>query len=269
MFFSLRTAYVLLLLLAGTFGLGTLMTSLREEALLFKQMNIASFFSLFSEYISHPLVLFWLVILVCVGAMLFLNTVCCTVRQISRYKKQRGFKGEAKRLGLIAIHLVAIVVIAFHAVDIALMERQKPQRIAVLQTAQLGDYSVRVEKLVYVTDRDVIRQQTKGQRIRLSQIPAEKFSIEENGVELSIHRDGELVQQKMLYMLQPFEYHGTFFILDGFQVPYGSEDDEIVALLHCTYNPLVQPFFLIYVLLLTILLLHGFKNRYRPASTKS
>ena len=264
MLFSLRTAYVLLLLLAGIFGLGTLLTSLSAEALVFKQMNIAQFFSLFSEYISHPLVLLWLLILVCVGALLFLNTVCCTFRQISRYKKQRGFKGGAKRFGLIAIHLVAIVVIAFHAVDIALMERQKPQGITVMETAQLGDYTVRMEKLVYVTDRDVIRQQKKGQRIRLSQIPAEKFSIEKNGVGLAIYKDGELVKQEMLYMLQPIAYHGSFFILDGFQIPYGGGDNDIVAMLHCTHNPLVQPFFLVYVLLLTILLLHGFKNRYQP-----
>lgn len=268
MLFSLRTAYVLLVSLAILFGLGDLLAGIQEEAEVFKEMNMVHFFSLFDNYVAHPLVLVWLVALVFAGAFLLINTLCCTYKQVVRslqYNRADAF-GEKRNRGMIIIHSIAIVVIAFHAIDIALVARHKPQQLFAQQSTQLGGYTITIKSLDYVTDRSVITQRQKGQRIGATRISSDEFSISENKVELSIFKDGVLVKQGILRMLHPLRYGGTFFILDGFVVPYGSDSDDVAALIHYTYNPLVIPFFMVYIAMLFFLILHVVTVRYRPAT---
>ena len=266
MLFSLRTAYVLLVFLAVVFGVGNVLSGMTAASAVFKEMNETHFFGLWNSYTAHPLVLVWLCLLVFLGVFLFLNTLCCTFTQVVRYreKKLKNSLGDKRNRGMMIIHLITIVVIAFHAIDLALIARTKPQQILVGESAQLGPYTITAKSLDYVTDRTAISQTRKGQKIRSTQISSDEFSISGNRVELSISRAGVVVRQGFLTMLHPLRYGGTFFILDGFIVPYGSESGAVAALVHHTYNPLVIPFFMVYALLLFFLVLQILQQRYRP-----
>lgn len=271
MFFSLKTAYILLVLLAVLLGLGNYISTIPAEAQVFKEMNMGHFFSLLSSYVAHPRLLMWLIALIFTGALLFLNTVCCTYKQVIRYRQNTrpDTVGEKRNRGMMIIHIIAIVVIAFHAIDIALVKRHKPQQLFAKESAQLGGYTVTINSIDYVTDRSVITQSHKGERISATRITSNEFSILGNRAELSVFKDGVLVKKGLISMLHPLRYGGTYFILDGFVVPYGSDNNEVAALVHYTYNPLVIPFFAVYVLMLVCLILHLVKHRYRPEKRSS
>lgn len=268
MFFSLRMAFLLLVSLALLFALGTAINTLPAEGLLFKQMNVTRFFALYNEYFSHPLVFLWLTGLILVGFLLFANTLCCTWKQLNGHRKQsrQMQNNRARSRGMVIIHVIAILVIAFHAIDIALISRHKPQLLFPQNTATMGDYNVTVTGLAYVSDRAPITQKQQNQRVNVLKIPAGEFSLSDNKVTLSISHNGKEQKTGSLSMLRPLYHRGTFFILDGFIIPYGSEDGAVAARIHSTYNPLVTPFFLVYLALLTFLILQGVQNRYRPST---
>ncbi|CAG37705.1 hypothetical protein [Desulfotalea psychrophila] len=259
-FFSLRAAYCFLAGLVLVFFAGSLLTGITSIDRVFRRMNVLSFADLPAHLSSHPLVIFWIFLLFFFGAGLFVNTLCCTYRQLP-YLKKKGGAGARQRRGMTYIHLVVILVIACHAIDIVLVERHLSKKILPMQTIAMGDYQLRLDGVDYITDRTFITENAGGRVRKTVTIPKASFSTEGNRAEVSLYRDGLLLKRGTLRMFSPLYYKGTFFFLDGFFIGHGQS--SVGVLLHYAFNPLVRPFFLIYILLFTLLFRQFYQNRYR------
>ncbi len=265
-FSSLRTAFFFLVLLAVFFALGSYFANAQDIKVLFKQMTSVHIWSCLDSIVHNRTLLFWLLGLVICAIMLFLNTLFCTIKQL-----RQCWGGDASvkrtkqqfRLKIMAfIHIIALAVIGCHGLDIALVERHPPVKILNSETLGLGTYLLKVKEVSYITDRKYIQEDEKGRRPPSFKIPRKQFSIEGNKAELAVYKNGELVREGEIRLFEPLRVGGTFFILDGFFIPHGS--DTLGLLIHRSYNPLALPFFGIYVILFFTLLLQCIKNRYRP-----
>lgn len=263
-FSSLTTAYILFALLAAVFAVGSQLAGVSEIKPIFKQMNTTDVWSCVSAIFSNTTLLIWLILLIVIAVCLFFNTLCCTSQLV-----QNGAKDSApSRLKIMAfIHVVALFVIIFHALDVGLIQRHKAVQIMESESLILGKYRLHVDKVFYETDRTYITESEGGKRTPSFKIPRKQFSIEGNRAEISLYRDDELVKTSEIRLFSPIRVGGTFFILDGFFIPHNKKNIGIS--IHYMYNPLVYPFFTIYTILFSALLLQWFKNRYRPPTSNS
>lgn len=267
-FYSITTAYILFTLLAAVFAVGSHLAGVAEIKRLFQLMNTTDIWSCFDAIVGNITLLSWLILLIVIAACLFVNTVCCTTQLV-----QKGFfngvKKRAPQLKTMAfIHVVALFVIIFHVVDVGLIRRHKPIQIMESESRLLGKYNLKVDTIFYETDRQYITESDKGKRPPSFKIPRKQFSIEGNRAEISLYQDDTVVKTSEIRLFSPVRVGGTFYILDGFFIPY--DNTNIGISIHYMYNPLVYPFFAIYTILFSTLLLQWFKNRYRePTSNTS
>lgn len=261
-FYSITTAYILFALLAVIFAVGSHLAGTAAIEPIFSQMNATHIWTCLGSIIANTTLLIWLLALVVIAGALFVNTLCCT----SRLVKQSWFNGSKSkapfRLQTMAfIHVIALLVIIFHALDVGLIQRNNPVNIMESESQILGKYRLQVNKISYVTDRKIITESETGKRTPSFKIPKELFSITDNKAVISLYLGEKLVTKSDIRLFDPLSVGGSFFILDGFFIPYNS--DKIGLSIHYMYNPLVYPFFAIYIILFSALLFQWFKNRYR------
>ena len=262
--FSTTTAFVVFAVLAAVFGIGSYLAGVAEIKPIFNKMTSRHVWSCIDGIFANRSLLLWLFVLVSAAIVLLINTLCCTSRQLKQFFLSNTVKVKQFRLHSMAfIHVLALAVLIFHGLDITLVERHKPVEILQSESAVLGSYTVKVDSISYQTDRGFIRESDSGKRTPSFKIPRKQFSIDGNRAKVSLYQNGELVKEAEIGLFDPFRVGNTFFILDGFYIPYGS-DDLGVTLLY-SYNPLVVPFFALYAILFSALLFHCYRNRYRPA----
>lgn len=267
-FYSITTAYILFALLAAVFAVGSQLAGVSEIKLIFKEMNATDVWSCFGAIIGNTTLLIWLIILIVIAVFLFFNTLCCTTQLVQQSFLNRSKNRAPSRLKIMAfIHVVALFVIIFHALDVGLIQRHKPVQIMESESLTLGKYRLNVDKVFYETDRTFITESEKGKRTPSYKIPRKQFSIEGNRAEISLYQDDVLVKTSEIRLFSPVKIGGSFYILDGFFIPHGTKNIGIS--IHYMYNPLVYPFFIIYTILFAALLLQWFKNRYRAPKSNT
>ncbi len=261
--YSLSTTFFLFMALACIFGIGSHLAGVESIGPVFKKMTSIHVWSCLESIVTNKVLFLWLLILVLIAIFLFFNTLFCTSQQL-RHCFPNGLKGiKLSRIHTMAvIHVIALAVIACHALDITLVQRHKPVKILESEKAVLGSYQVEIKQITYQTDRKYIEEDESGKQKSSFKIPRKQFSIVGNRAHIAIYHDGNLLKNQEIGLFDPVRIKSTFFILDGFFMPYGS--DDIGVSLHHSYNPLALPFFTIYTLLFSTLLFHCLKNRYRP-----
>ena len=266
--FSLQTAFFSLAALALIFAVGSHLATIKPLRQVFGRMTDIYIWACLDDILANPQLFVWLIILVFFAAVLFVNTACCTSRQLSNYFKTGNASNRNKRLcGMAYIHVVALLVLVFHAVDVAFVQRHEPVKLFTGEQAVLGEYEIAVHSVKYVTDPSYITEDETGRRMPSFKIPADHFSIEENMAQVTLSKDGIEVQQADFRMFAPVRVGGTFFILDGFFIPHGGEQAGI--LLHRVHNPIALPFFGLYALLFSLFLYQCYVTRYRSVVSVS
>ncbi len=260
-FFSLQTAYFFFILLAAIFGAGSYLAGFEETGRLFDQITSECIWKYIDDIVANHLLLTWFLLLVVCAAVVFINTLCCTSQLLKQCFINKIGKTKQFRLRFMTfIHIIALAVIVCHALEIMLVTRHSPVKILVSGMATLAPYQVKVKNISYITDRSFIQEDVDGKRLPGFKIPLEKFSIEGNKAELAVYRDGVLVKEGEIRLFEPLRVGNSFFIMDGFFIPH-HKSDTIGILIHHTYNPLVVPFFVIYAVLFTTLLVQYIRNR--------
>ncbi len=253
---SLTTAFVLFMLLAAIFGYGSHLAAVKAVKPIFKKMTATHIWNALDAICQHQAVLCWLLVLAAVAIALFVNTLCCTWQQYDHYQKSSRAAATNKRLRrMVFIHVAALTVIVFHGLDVLMVERHLPRKIAVGSTGELNGYTIKVEAIHYITDKTYIRENEQGRRRPSFKIPSKKFSIKGNKARIGFYKNDRLVETSDIRMFSPVRLGSTFFFLDGFYIPHNSE--QIGISIHSSDNPLVLPFFMVYACLFTILLWHA------------
>lgn len=259
--FSLTTAFALLTILAALFAIGNSIEGISGVKSLFREMNSTHIWNCMGDISRIPILLAWLISLVVVALGLFLNTFCCTIKQISLCSSQRRTTASKNGLATMAlVHVLAVGVIIFHGLDVTLIQRHKPVKILETQSRELGNFILTVQSISYTTDRRFIRENEKGRTMPSFKIPRTAFSPDDNRATITISTAGKQLTTE-IGLFEPVRLGSTFFILDGFFMPHDS--DEIGISIHHSHNPLVIPFFTIYAALFLALLWHGLRTRYK------
>lgn len=261
--YSLTTCFVLFYALAIIFGIGSYLCGIKEIKMIFKQMTNIQIWAAIEPILGSPIIICWLIVLAICGGMLFLNTMFCTKLQLAKYLKNRTSKTrqDIRQKGMAYIHIIAMVVIACHAGDILLIERHNPVKLFIGDNYDFGTYQVKLADISYITDRSVIEEDENGRVMPSFKIASDKFSIPNNNAKLIITKDDQPVKTATIGMLAPVQIGGSFIFLDGFASPQDS--DEISISIHHSYNPLALPFFGVYFILFSLLIIQFFKTRYR------
>lgn len=269
-FYSITTAFFLFVALAVVFGLGSHLAGLEHINPIFKKMTAIHVWSCVDSILDNWVLLLWLSILIIVAIALFINTLCCTSQLLKSCFSNRpsSIKYKQYRMRMMTvIHVIALAVIVCHALDITLVQRHKPVKIIESEKATFGNYEIRIINIAYQTDRKFIQMDENGKQMPSFKIPRKQFSIEGNSAQIAVYHEGKLLKEGEIRLFDPFRVGSSFFILDGFYLPYNS--DKIGVSIHHTYNPLALPFFAIYTLLFSALLYQYFSNRYRPEKPHS
>ncbi len=260
-FFSLRASYLLFAVLALVFGLGNRLASVTSYKAVFKDMTATHLGNCIGPIAHNPILLVWLFIFILVGGCLFINTGCCTTAQVRLLGRMRAGHSEkqGRAVQMAVIHIIALMVIALHALDITMIKRQKPVRLYPGQTVSMGAYTVRVDQVSYVTDRAMITEDRNTGKNKRFHIPEEKFSMENNFARIRVEKDNLTSGVRELRILCPVRLGADFFFLDGFFIAHGST--EVGVLIHHSYNPLAIVFFTVYTLLFGLLIFRYFSLR--------
>ncbi len=262
-FFSLKASYLFFALLALICGVGSGLTSVDDYYNIFREMNATHLrhcIGLITETFVLPT---WLLIFFAVGACLFINTACCTYSQIKILGKLKGHEGEKRRrsIQMTLIHITALVVILLHAMDMTMIERHQPIKLYPGQSAVMGEFTVTVKDVSFVSDLSLIRENGKGRKKKSFAIPAKKFSKEKNLAHIQVTKTtrpvnkgaDETVPATELKMMSPVRVGSNYFFLAGFFI--AKDSDRIGVEIHHSINPLARIFFLVYGVLLGLLII--------------
>ena len=266
-FFSLRASYLFFGLLALVLGWGCRLADNNEYYSIFKEMTATHVWLCLEALCDHPAAIVWLVVLILLGAALFINTACCAFSQTGALAKLRNMEPENRhRTVLMAlIHIAALLVIGLHAVDITIIKRQKPIRIYPDQTVQMGRYALRVSDISFVTDRAMITENAKGQKTKSFRIPAKSYSRDKNFARIEISTEKTPAETRELRILEPVRSGADYFFLDGFFIADGSQ--KIGVEIHHSFNPLAMIFFAVYIVLFGLMTLRYLAMRKERIST--
>lgn len=260
-FFSLKAGYIFFFLLALVFGIGSQLAEQKQIKLIFKEMTVTHISHCLEQIAANPMIMVWLIVFMVISVCLFVNTFCCTTTQIKLFLKVRK-KGEDKdsRTGQMAlIHVVALVVIASHIMDIVLIQRYRPTRVFAGETMQADQHRIRVKAVSYVTNRAFITgDKTKGKTGRIH-IPAQAFSKKDNFAVIEIEKASGKRFSRELRILSPVRLGATFIFLNGFFTAHG--DTRVGVEIHHSYNPLSFVFFTVYAVLFGLLLFRFYTTR--------
>ncbi len=262
-FSSLKAGYLFFALTALIFAAGNRLASIKEYNAVFKEMTATQITNCLDAIISKPLILIWLIFFILIGVCLFVNTWYCTQSQFKLMFQVRKHKKTAAGQSdiMVWIHIVALVAIACHALDITLIHRHQPVRIYAGETVQMGDHRIRVQKILYTADRSMITEDETTGNLKKTRIRGKNFSIKNNFAVVEIQKGQDSPLVKELRMLSPARIGSTFFFLDGFFIAQG--ETRIGVKIHHSNNPLALVFFAVYTILFILLGILFFTTRWK------
>jgi hypothetical protein len=262
-FYSLKAGYLFFALLALIFAMGNQLTAIKAYQVLFKNMTATHVGQCLNDIFATPLILIWLLFFTLAGAGLFVNTWCCTTLQIRSFFRTRS-QGSPKenRLGLkTLIHILSLLVISLHALDITLIQRHRPVKTYAGQTIRLGSCEIRVKTISCVARPSMIMEDETGGTVKSVHLPEKEFSIKDNVAIIEIMKDSKILAKRELRILSPVRFGATFIFLDGFFIAHGGE--TVGVKIHHSDNPLALVFFAVYILLLGLLVMRFFAIKWR------
>ncbi len=267
-FYSLKTGYILFILLAVIFGTGNYLTGISEYNSIFKDMTATHLMYCLKAILVKPVMVIWFLTFIFIGICLFINTWCCTTTQIRLFFRTRKLeRSKVDRVGQMAlIHIAALMVIALHALDITMIQRHKPVKFYSDQIVRMGDYQVRVKQISYVDLNSMITDDKTGSKRKGLQNLKKDFSTKQNFARIEIIKDPEKPAVRDIRMLSPVRIGATFFFLDEFFIARDSQ--RIGVKIHHSYNPLVFVIFAVYMLLFGLFVFRFFTFRVKGNGKK-
>ncbi len=253
-FFSLKTSFTLFVLLAVVFGVGSSLAQLSDAKAVFKHMTATHLFHCLEVMGEVPLVASWVLLLILVSIALFINVVCCTSSQLRSLFK---FRHKRLRMGFMAaIHLVAILVLILHGLDVLLVNRHEPIKLHAGEAATMGEYQVRVLEVTYSASPLWVTEDQAGKKINPMRFSRDDFSKGDNRARIEISAPGLSPQVREIALLSPVRMGATFFFLETFFIAHG--DSRVGVEIHYSYNPLAPIFFGTYMVLFLLMMVQFF-----------
>lgn len=173
---------------------------------------------------------------------MLLNLGCCTfTRLLPRLRAGNALRGWLLTL----VHLVMLVVLLGHGAEMALGHKQEELRMLPGQTLELpGGLKLHLESVRFLSDTSVINLPYREARWTWT---STNFKPRENWAQVVISREGKVLRQGDLKILQPMDIEGLRLTLAGFYSPEdGAKPAKVGVRLALVKNPMTTLFFVAY-----------------------
>lgn len=254
--FSMRLAFVLLLLLSVWFALGVAMSEQDVYRQVLRSLNDLPMSQWIQSLATAPIVASWLAGLFGLMFLLGLNTGLCSWRDLLptwRHKRWRS-----PRIMMLPIHILTLLVFIFHGVDLVFIHGHDSVVLHQGERFNSGRYQIELVKVDYRNDVSQIIEDEAGfsPAGRITRRSVDVFDPRINNAYFEIS-NGEQKVSGHAGFLRPFNWGDLYITVTDFRVPYQQEAKGVQVKMLAVHNPLINYFFICYCLLLVSLLLQG------------
>jgi len=260
---SMQFAFWAILCLIFWMGLGALLTIKSSPYYdVFSTMNEQMITQwLASKAANMPVILGWFIGLCLIAAALLLNTSLCIWQRILPML-------QAARLSrniLAVVHILVILVMAGHGLSMIMGEKYESSVMFPGQIKNLGGgYSLRMDSLVFLDDPALLRLSKHDKHLQMTR---DVFHLKGNHAILMLQKDGRTIERSTVGILAPFDHGSLHIVLKTFIL--GKKNNKLGALIIIVRNPLANPFFIIYALMITTLAWYVFITWKKPVSPQA
>ncbi|GIU30567.1 hypothetical protein L2719_20430 [Shewanella schlegeliana] len=254
--FSMRLAFVLLMLLSLWFAIGVGLSEYELYRQVLRALNDLPMSQWLQSLTAAPMVGFWLAGLFGLMFLLGLNTALCSWRDllpIWRHKRWRS-----PRIMMLPIHILTLLVFIFHGVDLVFIHGHDSAVLHQGERFNSGRYQIKLVSVDYRDDVSLITEDATGfsPAGRITRRSVEQFDPRINSAYFFV-QDGEQKISGDAGFMRPFRWKDLYITVTDFRVPHQEEARGVQVKVLAVHNPLVNYFFACYGLLLVSLLLQG------------
>lgn len=255
--FSMRLAFMLLLLVSAWFALGVAISEQESSRQTFKLLNDLPMSQWKPSLLSTPIVAAWLFGLFGLMFFLALNTALCSWRDL--WPVWRRKRWRSPRIMMLPIHLLTLVVFLFHGIDLVFVHGHDSAVLHQGESFSSGQYQIQLTKVDYRNDISLITEDESGfsPAGRITRRSVEQFDPRINTAHFIVD-DGQYKAIGDAGFMRPFRVNNLYITVTDFTVPYQQDNHGVQVQVLAVHNALVNYFFASYVLLLLCLLIQGF-----------
>lgn len=183
-----------------------------------------------------PLLMFWFLMLCLWAAFLFLNLALCL---LTRLWPQAKRSGKPRWWLLFAAHILFGVVMLTHAAGLTLGSKKDNLILKPGQTVEWGQgWKMTLQEVNFKSDPELLKLNYRQARMQLSR---ESFPLGLNYAIVELSRNGQVMAQGRVGMLNPLVQNGRRITLTKFTPP--ADDEKPGASLVVSSSPLTALFF--------------------------
>lgn len=254
---SLSFSFGLMAVLALWLGLGILLTRHPVGDSIIKSMNDELILSwLGGSAVAHPLISGWLIVLMGLSGLLFINLACCCLTQPAL--KIRLSNGPRPIL-LLGLHVLIGLVMIGHGAHMVVGFKSADIRLAPGQGAELPDGTTIILTAANCTYASVL--QSKDRHERRKALTRERVKLNDNYADFSLHKNGQTINSGRAFLLKPFR-QGSFrvtlnrFFLRTKWAQQFKDKAPVGAVITVVENPLHEVFFGVYAIMILTFLVY-------------
>lgn len=201
---------------------------------------------LFSEDTGAGYLKTWFLVLCAAMAVMGINLIFCSWSKIFRIMRAK-FSG--RQLYMLIIHALFGFVALGHLGGLMLGFEYNNIRIGEGKKHRIEEsYEIEVTRVNFVGD---IRALRKSRR----EITRDDLDYRQSYVEVTLSKDGKLLENQKVYLLKPMNYRDVHVTLRSFVLPKKMDgepgpDTKVLAMFTLSKNPVLKPFLALYTVMI-------------------
>jgi len=247
---SIRMTFVLLTTLILLLGMGIILVMFedyKQAIRLMSEIVVLDFFK--AKWQDHILLTVWVLTICAASALLFLNTLLCS---ITRQLKAALQSATLRRWSFFIIHITFLFVLVCHG--LAMVSGNKESSVKLLEGDSyvfINDLEIKVAKVQFSDNLQLVKLgPKKGRKLMTRQA----FHREKNYAMITIHKDGKKIMGKKIFMLNPLKYSFIRVTLTHFFYKEKGKTNPVGVNLTITRNIFTQFFLSVYTIMIITLI---------------
>ncbi len=246
---SIKLTFFVLILLVVLMGMGIALSLFPAYTDAIEKMNQTIVYHwIVNTWHVNPVLTAWVLLVTISGAVLFINTACCSMtRQLRTALKT----ASVRRWSFFIIHFLFLMVLACHGITMVTGHKQDNIRLFPGQSHLFGD-NYRID-MVDVTFADNLKFLTMKRKESRHLMTRKNIHPKLNYADIALFQNNRRLNSQRVFMLHPMRYRSIRITVTRFIVKRQNGQQTIGANLSVTCNIFTQFFFTVYALMIIIL----------------
>jgi hypothetical protein len=219
----------------------------KQAIRLMSEMVVLNFFK--ASWQDHILLTVWVVTICAASALLFLNTLLCS---ITRQLKAALQSSTLRRWSFFIIHITFLFVLVCHG--LAMVSGNKESSVKLIEGDSyifMDDLEIKVAKIQFIDNLQIIKLGPKERRKLMTR---QAFHREKNYAMITIHKDGKKIADEKVFMLNPLKHSFIQVTLTHFFYKEKGKTNPVGVNLTITRNIFTQFFLYVYMIMIITLI---------------